>query len=618
VLDLLYDKLADDAFVIIDDYEVDACRQAVDEFRARRGITAPIERVDWRAATWRRSADDRPLTDDEHEARREAALLRRAPVTPAVPGIPRLDLTVVVVFYNMKREAARTLHSLSRAYQQGLDDVTYEVIAVENGSDADQKLGKEFVQSFGPEFRYVSLGANEARPSPVHALNVGIEKGKGDHFALMIDGAHVLTPGVLRYGLTGLATYEPAIVSTQQWYLGPGQQGEAMTEGYDQAFEDRLFDQIQWPLDGYRLFDIGQFIGERDWLDGMWESNCLFAPRSLLHQLGGFDESFDLPGGEYANLDIYERLASSPDVHFTTILGEGSFHQVHGGTTTNQPEIEKRRNRIASYAEHYAELRGRGFKGHQKRIHYVGTMFHEANRTRARRRWSGANFSIAGSPDPDSRPATPTPIPEQLQDEYTEAFWRSLRWKQTSWLGQKVPRSATDLFVYQELISSIRPEWIIETTPGNGGRALFLASICDLLDSGRVLSIGSKDGDDLPVHPRVTYIKGPCFGEDTTARVRDIVGDEPNALVILGSRGRRLRMVNEFETLQPFVPVGSYVIVEETIVNGHPVWASFGPGPSEAVKGILGNHADFIADTDAQRYGVTFNPGGFLKRIPTS
>jgi cephalosporin hydroxylase len=64
--------------------------------------------------------------------------------------------------------------------------------------------------------------------------------------------------------------------------------------------------------------------------------------------------------------------------------------------------------------------------------------------------------------------------------------------------------------------------------------------------------------------------------------------------------------------------VGSYVIVEETIVNGHPVWASFGPGPSEAVKGILGNHADFIADTDAQRYGVTFNPGGFLKRIPTS
>src|SRR5690606_32271155 len=143
------------------------------------------------------------------------------------------------------------------------------------------------------------------------------------------------------------------------------------------------FEHIAWPTDGYRLFDISHFIGERDWLDGMWESNCLFVPRSILQQVGAFDESFDLPGGEYANLDIYERVASSPDVNFTTILGEGSCHHVHGGTTTNQPELEKRRQRIASYAAHYAELRGRGFKGHQKRIHYVGTMFAEANRTRA-------------------------------------------------------------------------------------------------------------------------------------------------------------------------------------------------------------------------------------------
>ena len=60
----------------------------------------------------------------------------------------------------MKREAARTLHSLSRAYQQGIDDLDYEVIVVENGSAPDQKLGEEFVRSFGPEFRYLDLGAD--------------------------------------------------------------------------------------------------------------------------------------------------------------------------------------------------------------------------------------------------------------------------------------------------------------------------------------------------------------------------------------------------------------------------------------------------------------------------
>src|SRR5690348_5093609 len=80
------------------------------------------------------------------------------------------DLSVVVVFYNMKREAARTLHSLSRSYQRGLEDVDYELIVVEIGSAPDQVLGEDFVRSFGKELRYLDLGA-EATPTPVDALN---------------------------------------------------------------------------------------------------------------------------------------------------------------------------------------------------------------------------------------------------------------------------------------------------------------------------------------------------------------------------------------------------------------------------------------------------------------
>ena len=60
--------------------------------------------------------------------------------------------------YNMRREAERTLHALSRAYQEGIDDIGYEVIVLENGSDEAEKLDAEFVESFGPEFRYVDLG----------------------------------------------------------------------------------------------------------------------------------------------------------------------------------------------------------------------------------------------------------------------------------------------------------------------------------------------------------------------------------------------------------------------------------------------------------------------------
>jgi len=274
-------------------------RDEITHFRAERGITAPLERIG-EAGAWWRNTEPAPRAPAEPRRGRFGRRAKRPPLAPPAPAITK-DLTVVVVFYNMKREAARTLHSLSRAYQRGIDGLDYEVVVVENGSAPDQRLGEEYVQTFGPEFRYVDL-ADRATPTPVDALNAGLRVAAGRTVAFMIDGAHVLTPSVLRYGMAGLATYEPAIVVTQQWYVGPGQQPDAMQTGYDQAYEDELFRQIEWPLDGYRLFDIGHFIGDRDWFDGLWESNCIFVPRKLLEQYGAFDESFEMPGGGYANL----------------------------------------------------------------------------------------------------------------------------------------------------------------------------------------------------------------------------------------------------------------------------------------------------------------------------
>ena len=156
----------------------------------------------------------------------------------------------------------------------------------------------------------------------------------------MIDGAHVLTPGVLRFGMLGLSDLcaggrrNAAVVRRP----GPAARGHRAT-ATTSAIEDRLFEQIEWPTDGYRLFEIGHFIGDRDWFDGMWESNCIFVPRALLEQVGGMDEGFSMPGGGFVNLDFFERMVSSPGVNLVDILGEGSFHQLHGGTTTNATEL---------------------------------------------------------------------------------------------------------------------------------------------------------------------------------------------------------------------------------------------------------------------------------------
>jgi cephalosporin hydroxylase len=270
---------------------------------------------------------------------------------------------------------------------------------------------------------------------------------------------------------------------------------------------------------------------------------------------------------------------------------------------------------VFGYGEHYAELRGRRFKGPNKPIHYVGRIASpEARRTRPRR-LTGETFGRgAAAPPPDGIPQTPVPIPEDLRLAFVEAFWSSLAWKQTAWLGRHIAAAPTDLLAYQDAATRVRPDWIVETGTGDGGRTIFLATICDLLGTGRVVSIGEQLSEDLPQHPRVVYVEGRPEAPATVARVRDIVGSESRALVVLG-RAARDATVAGFDAYAPLVPVGSYVIVTDTVVNGNPVWTGFGAGPAEAVKLILGRHGEFYADPELERFGFTFNAGGFLKRF---
>jgi cephalosporin hydroxylase len=615
ILDTLYDRVTDGGVVIVDCGIRSGHRSQVDRFRADRHIEAPLEPVDSSAVAWRKSVGERAAA-----GRKAAAGLstvpggNHAPLAVPLPADP-VDLSVVVVFYNMRREASRTLHSLSRAYQEGLGGTSYEVIVLENGSATDQRLGDAFVRDFGPGFRYVDFG-KDARPSPVGALNHGIRISRGRALALMIDGAHVLTPGVLRFGLLALSAYDPAIVATQQWYVGPGQQGESMDDGYDQAYEDRLFDRIQWPANGYRLFEIGHFVGERDWLDGVWESNCLFVTRAQVQQVGGFEERFSMAGGGYANLELYERLGSSPDITVCSILGEGSFHQVHGGATTNQTDATERRSRVFGYGRHYAELRGRAFRGPGKPIHFVGRITTGAARRTKPRRLSTRVFGESAEAI-DGRPDQPAPIPDDLRWAFTEAAWRNLPWRDTTWLGNPIHTAPTDLLAYQEIVSRVRPDWIIDIGTNDPGRAAFLASICELVGNGQVLSI-REDGygktDGSTPHPRLNLCAGAPLDPAVRDRVHTLAGGG-NAVVVLGARADRATTSAQFEAYADLAGVGSYVIVTDTIVNGRPVWPSHGPGPGEAVKQILTRHGEFVADPEMEKYALSFNPGGFLRRV---
>jgi glycosyltransferase involved in cell wall biosynthesis len=263
-------------------------------------------------------------------------------------------LSVIVVFRDMGREAPRTLFTLAPEYQRSVDPHDYEVIAVDAGSTPP--LEAALVEAHGPRFRLLRVPPS---PSPSAAINEAVRQSTGVAVMVCIDGARMLTPGVVRFTLDAFRTWDDPVVATLAWHLGPKIQNESMLEGYDQLAEDRLLDSVDWRADGYELFRIAAFAGSsrRGWFLPLSESNAVAVRRDTFDRLGGFDEAFQTAGGGLVNLDFHRRAcaAVSPVVH---LLGEGSFHQFHGGVATNVPAA---RHPFPTFHEEYLRLRGEPF-----------------------------------------------------------------------------------------------------------------------------------------------------------------------------------------------------------------------------------------------------------------
>ncbi len=285
-----------------------------------------------------------------------------------------VKISFVVITYNMQREAERTLKSLTKEYQEGVEGLNYEVIVIDNGSS--KPLEKETIEAFGENFRYYYI--ENAAESPAHAINFGAKKAAGEFLALMIDGAHILSPGVLHYASKAITQYEEPIIAVQYWYLGPGSQNITTMNGYNEDVEDELIESVDWPNNGYGLYSISQKIPKNhSWLEALFESNCLFIRKRLFDAIGGANENFDFPGGGFLNADIYKEAAEFGGVQVVTILGEGSFHQVHGGTTTNIPPKELD-SLIRMYREQYKKIKGQEYQLANTQIQYIGHMPREA------------------------------------------------------------------------------------------------------------------------------------------------------------------------------------------------------------------------------------------------
>jgi cephalosporin hydroxylase len=208
-----------------------------------------------------------------------------------------------------------------------------------------------------------------------------------------------------------------------------------------------------------------------------------------------------------------------------------------------------------------------------------------------------------------------SPVEEAITSLFHRMYYRASHrtWEDTAWLGTPIVKCPLDLWVYQELLTRVRPDVIIETGTCKGGSAYYLASICDLLDNGRVVTVDISTEPDRPQHSRITYLTG----SSTSAEILSRISEEASGtvMVVLDSDHKRAHVLDELAAYSPLVTPGSYLIVEDTNLNGHPVAGHVTGGPMEAAEEFLGSHPEFRIDRACEKFFMTFSPRGYLRRV---
>jgi len=225
-----------------------------------------------------------------------------------------------------------------------------------------------------------------------------------------------------------------------------------------------------------------------------------------------------------------------------------------------------------------------------------------------------------------------------------------------SWLGQPIIQYPQDIVAIQELIWRIKPDLIIETGVAHGGSLILSASLLALLDycnaktSGGSLEETAKGrcviGIEIDIRPhnrlaiqshplahKIELIEGSSISQEVVAKVRDRAKPYNRIMVFLDSNHTHEHVLAELDAYAPFVSVGSYCVVFDTVIEHLPQDCypnrPWGPGnsPLTAVRRFIsslaaqrrtGNdgrplHFEVDSRLDSKLL-ITVAPGGYLRR----
>lgn len=209
---------------------------------------------------------------------------------------------------------------------------------------------------------------------------------------------------------------------------------------------------------------------------------------------------------------------------------------------------------------------------------------------------------------------------DSLVKDFTKLYYSSGVHYRTQWLGVSTLENPCDMWAIQEIISEIKPDFIVETGTFKGGGALFYASILQIVNpKGKVITVDIKPQMEQAAKmdlfkDRVEFIEGSSISQEVIQRIAEMVRGS-KVMVTLDSDHHMTHVLKELELYSGFVSLGSYLILQDTSHNGNPLPTTYGKGPKEAMDQFLKANHNFVSDRSREKFLLTFHPGGYLKRI---
>jgi len=213
-------------------------------------------------------------------------------------------------------------------------------------------------------------------------------------------------------------------------------------------------------------------------------------------------------------------------------------------------------------------------------------------------------------------------MPPEKQQELMKLFHDIPVWQHMWFHNVQIEKNPLDLWMMQEILYQLQPDFVVETGTWRGGSALYWAYTLNGLglDKSRVITVDIQNLNQTastdPLWKKyVTFYQGSSTDPKIVADILKTVQGH-KVVVTLDSDHSMRHVLNELHAYSPMVPSHSYLVVEDTHIDGVPTQPDAGPGPLAAVQKFLTEDAgkSFEQDLTREAFMMTFNPGGWLKK----